>query len=325
MKKRPPGPENGLTAWALTTGEDGMRTQARGLAHAVAARVVEKQVPRAGALDWLRGQFGRPRLPDDVAAPWPDVLVTCGRRSVPYAVAIRRASLGRTVAVHVQDPRAHHDRFDLVVAMAHDRLPAGPRVMKISTALHDVTAASLDGAAREWRPRLEPLGRPLAGVAVGGDLRGRPFTLADAGRLIAGLRRLRAAGIALAVTPSRRTPGVVRTLIAETFADDPSVFVWDLAGGNPYRGILALADRLVVTTDSVSMVSEAIATGHPVELLDLGFPRHRGFVQGLVDQGFARRFQGDPVPPPPPPPSDPTARVAERVRRLVQARTGVSG
>jgi mitochondrial fission protein ELM1 len=302
-----------------------MRTQARGLARAVADHVVEKLAPRSSALDWIAGRGGA-RLKDDLTPPWPDLLITCGRRSVPYSAAIKRASLGRTVTVHVQDPRACRDRFDLIVAMDHDRLAEGPRVMKIATALHDITPGSLEEAARLWRARLGFLGRPLAGVAVGGDLRGRPFTLADGEKLLAGLKRLRhEAGAALAITPSRRTPPRMRALLTEAFRGDEGVYVWNLEGDNPYRGILALADRLVVTTDSVSMVSEAIATGRPVELLDLDFPRHRGFVRRLIDQGLARRFEGAADPPLALPRLDSTDRVAARVRGLLQARTGVFG
>jgi mitochondrial fission protein ELM1 len=320
------GAQRPVIAWALTTGEAGMRTQARGLAQAVADVVEEKTAPPRNLAGLLAGLTASPRLARDFGQPWPDVLVTCGRRSAPIAVALKRASGGRIIAVHIQDPRAFRDAFDLIIAMDHDRLPSGPGVIKVATALHDVTPQALAEAVAHWRTRFMTLGRPLAGVMIGGDLRGRPFTLADGGRLVAGLMRLRReAGAGLAITPSRRTPLAVRALLAEAFGNDDRVFLWDLEGANPYRGILALADRLVVTTDSVSMVSEAIATGRPVELFDLGFRRHLGFVQKLVDDGLARRFAGDPEPPVAGAPSDATQIAAAAVRSLIQARTGVVG
>lgn len=317
----------GVTAWALTTGEDGMRTQARGLAQAVAEIVVEKTVPSPGPWGWIVALSGLAPLPPGFSRPWPDLIVSCGRRSVPVALAIKRASAGRTLLIHVQDPRAHRASFDLIVAMSHDRLPEAPHVMTVPTALHDINPVTLQAAADKWRDRLALLGHPLVGVAVGGDLRGRPFSDSDAERLKRGLRRLRLEfGARLAITPSRRTPASTLALITKTFEGDESVYVWDLKGDNPYRGILALADSLVVTTDSVSMVSEAIATGRPVSVLDLDFPRHRSFVQSLVDQGLAKRFDGSL------PTSlagagglDPMTRVANRVRDLVQARTGLVG
>jgi uncharacterized protein len=310
-----------ITAWALTTGETGMRTQARGLAQAVADVVVEKTVPSR----WSR-LHGKTPSTDRLSPPWPDLLVTCGRRSVARSIALRRASGGRTVTVHVQDPRGRRDAFDLVIAMSHDRIRAGGNVMKITTALHDLTPENLAAAGRLWRERFSSLARPLAGVVVGGDLRGRAFTLDDGARLLAGLKRVRDESAAsLAITPSRRTPAAVRALFADAFADDPRVFLWDLRGDNPYRAILALSDRLIVTSDSVSMVSEALSTPHPVEVFDLGFPRHVGFVQQLVDQGLVRRFAGDPVPPRTTGPINATDRAAGAVRSLLQARTGVVG
>ena len=308
-----------LTAWAVTTGEAGMRTQARGLAQAVADAVEEKVV--AGA--WP-GKFKRGG--DRLAPPWPDVIVSCGRRAAGAALAARKASGGRILAVHVQDPRLRADAFDLVIAMEHDAIAPGGNVIKVATALHDLTPENLAVAAADWAERLAPLGRPLAGVVVGGDLRGRPFTLDDGQRLVDGLKRMRAgSGAALAITPSRRTPEPILDLFRQSFAGDDRVFIWNRTGGNPYRAILALADRLVVTSDSVSMVSEALATPRPVEVFDLGFARHVGFVQDLVDREFVRRFAGDPVPPATVGPVNATLRAAAAVRALLQARTGVSG
>ncbi len=301
-----------------------MRSQARGLAEAVADTVIEKTAPnqpRGGRWPWPWGGGSRERF----EPPWPDVLVTCGRRSAAMSVALRKASGGRVLTVHVQDPRRDPAAFDLVVAMAHDRIAARPGVIKVATALHDLTPEKLAAAGKSWRDRFEALAAPLAGVAIGGSVRGAAFTLDHGRGLIDALRRLRQAGASLAITPSRRTPSPVRALLRDAFRDDPRVFLWDLAGENPYRAILALADRLVVTSDSVSMISEALASGHPVEVFDLGFPRYAAFLDGLVEAGLVRRFEGDGAPPPARSPVNATLEAAAAVRRLLQARTGVLG
>lgn len=295
-----------------------MRTQARGLAAAIADRVVEKTTPALNAWSPARLGWTRPPPFEGFAAPWPDVLVTCGRRSIPHALEARRRSDGRVFLVHVQDPRGAAARFDAVVAMAHDRIAAGPRVIKVATALHDLTPAILAQASAPWRARFAALGPGFAGVVVGGDLKGRPFGADDAARLIAGLDRMRAGSpIGLAITPSRRTPPAVRALLARTYRDDPAVFLWDLEGENPYRAILGLADRLIVTGDSVSMISEAISTPRSVDVLDLGFPRHAGFLRMLVGSGRVRRFDGDPAYPVAATPLNATDDAARMVRRLM--------
>ena len=315
------------TAWAITTGAAGMQAQARGLARAVADVVEEKTVGLRPPWSWLPAQFalfalnGLDPHKDRLAPPWPDLVVTCGRKSAIVGAAIRRASRGRTLAVHVQDPLADPGAFDLVVVLPRDRV-RGANVLVVPTALHDVALKDLDAAAKAWRKRLARLGRPLIGVVVGGSSRGRPFTVEDADRLIEAVQRARGSGAGVALTPSRRTPGEARARFAEAFNADPRAFVWDLEDENPYRGILGLADRLVVTSDSLSMISEALSTGRPVEIFDLGLTggRHAGFIADLMASGQVRRFEGDPEPPPVRPAVDSTRLAALAVRRLLDAR-----
>jgi mitochondrial fission protein ELM1 len=309
-----------ITAWAITTGEAGMRTQARGLAGAVADRVIEKIAPKG----WLQRWFDTSTI-DAFAPPWPDILITCGRRSARFGITLRKRMPASVVTIHIQDPRARADAFDFIVAMEHDRIPVGGNVIKVATALHDLTPASLVGEADAWRARLAAYGRPLTGVMIGGSTARQAFTLWHGHQLLTGLRRLRAAGISLAIVPSRRTPGAVNEMLNHAFADDPEVFHWDLAGDNPYRAVLALADRLVVTSDSVSMISEALATSSPVEIFDFGTAHYGRFLDRMTERGWARRFEGEAAPPPPRPPINATDEAAAAVKALLQARTGMVG
>jgi mitochondrial fission protein ELM1 len=316
--------------WFMTTGEAGFRTQARGLARALAEAPREWVVDLRRPWRWLPGPLARFALSaldpacERPAPPWPDLLITCGRRAATVSIAIRHASGGRTLTVHVQDPLTAPSAFDLVVAMAHDGL-SGPNVLSVPTALHDVTPERLAHAAEDWRARLSPDRRPLLGVLLGGSTRRAPFTREKAERLLAGLQTVRqATGARLAVTPSRRTPAEVRAVFADRLTGE--AFVWDGQGENPYLGILALSDRLVVTSDSVSMISEALATRAGVEVFgEEPGQRQAAFIAGLVAQGLVRPFQGDPAPLPSRAPVDATGAAAQAVRRLLAARTGVSG
>ncbi|WP_264815647.1 mitochondrial fission ELM1 family protein, partial [Acidomonas methanolica] len=96
-----------------------------------------------------------------------------------------------------------------------------------------------------------------------------------------------------AVTPSRRPAPAALAVLREELAGIEA-FVWDGAGENPYLGLLACADLIVATCDSVSMVSEAVATSAPVLVADLpGRSRRIGaFVATLEAAGRVRRFAG---------------------------------
>jgi len=316
-----------LTAWFMTTGEAGFRTQARGLANRIAGGARELTIDLANPWRFLpAGLIPAPldRLSatsDQPVPPWPDLLVSCSRRAAVVAAAIKRASGGRTLAIHVQNPLIDPRAFDLVVAMEHDGL-VGPNVLSVPTALHDVTPARLGEAAKHWRRRLFKRGRPLVGVVLGGSNKHQPFTLKMAGELMDGLQRLRReTGAGLAITPSRRTPEEIKAAFHARFAGDPEVFCWDMQGDNPYLGILALSDRLVVTSDSVSMISEALATPNPVEVFGPdGGRRHARFLHGLADKGLIRAFTGERTPPSPGGPIDATEIAAQAAKALILAR-----
>ncbi len=316
------------TCWTLTEGHAGMESQCRGLAEALGVTPERKRArPRAPWI-WLpTGCWPRPLAApapgsDALAPPWPDVLISCGRRSVDIALAIRRASGGRTFAVHIQDPHVRPSRFDLVVAPRHDGL-TGPNVVVTAGAVHPVTPEKLAAAAGRFGPALAHLPRPLVAVLVGGSNRSYRLTPAVTAALAERLVELcRAEGAGLAVTPSRRTGRENERELRRRLAGVPSV-VWDGSGENPYLGYLALADAIVVTCDSVSMVSEAIATGKPVYVVDIegGSRRLRRFHEMLRADGITRPFDGrldrwDYAPP------DDTARAAEAIRRGLAAREG---
>ena len=215
-------------------------------------------------------------------------MLTVGGTGAAIGAALRRQ--GRRV-VQIQNPRMRLDRFDLVVANHHDEI-RGPNVLLSRTALHRVTPAVLADARRTWMPRFAHLPRPLVAVLVGGS-NGR-FRLgpAEAEALARGLAVLhRNDRVGLAVTPSRRTGNAVRAVL-DRHLSRLGAFLWDMTGPNPYLGLLACAAHIVVTADSVSMVSEAVATAAPVAVVRLPGRSRRIelFLGGLVDAGRVRMF-----------------------------------
>jgi mitochondrial fission protein ELM1 len=304
-----------------------MRTQARGLACAVAGEVIEKVI--LSRPPWRSLPSGRLILrglapkSDEIAPPWPGLIVSCGRRSALIAREARRRAKGAPLLVHVQDPRAGAAEFDLIICMDHDDIE-GPNVVRIATALHDVTPARLAAAAAAWRVRLAKLKRPLTGVILGGPAGSAPFGRDEGRALLQRVTAMTAAsGGGAAIVPSRRTPDEVLALFTAAAERNPDLWVWRREGDNPYLGVLALADRLVVTGDSVSMISEALATPHPVEVFTPRLrQRHQGFVANLERRGLVsicdgqwREARARPV-------VDATAEAAAAVRRLLAADRG---
>jgi len=287
------------SCWIDTEGAAGMESQCRGLSEALGLAALVKRVkPR---LPWLLlpsawwpfpfAALGRGS--DRFAPPWPDLLISCGRKSVATALAVKRASGGRTFLVHVQDPLMRTDAFDLVAAPRHDNV-VGENVIATRGALHGVTRAKLAAAAEHFAPLFAGLSRPLVAVLVGGANGRVRFTAEEAAGIADELAALAAkTGAGLALTPSRRT-GAERARILRDRLAPLGAYIWDGEGENPYLGMLALADHILVTADSVSMASEACATGKPVYVIPLagGSKRHRRFHAELREQGLTRPFAG---------------------------------
>lgn len=285
------------SCWIVTEGHVGMDNQCIGLAEAagLAYRMLPMRVP--GSLRWLPSRWWpRPlALGADgpYGPPWPQVLIGCGRCSVPVLLAVRRASGDRTFTVFVQDPHTAPERFDLVVVPHHDRT-RGPNVVVTRGATHRVTAEVLQGAAARFRARLAHLPSPRVAVLIGGSNRRQvvsPQVVATLTERLRGLCTQHGAG--LMVTPSRRTGAANEAALRAGLAG-LAAEVWDGSGENPYFGYLGLADAVVVTADSVSMVSEACSTGKPVYVYELegASGRLRRFHEQLRAQGVTRPFTG---------------------------------
>jgi hypothetical protein len=116
----------------------------------------------------------------------------------------------------------------------------------------------------------------------------------SAERLAGGLRRMaEQSGCGLMVTASRRTGPRAFSLIRDALKDLPAK-IWDGKGENPYFAYLGLADAIVVTEDSVNMVSEAASTGKPVMVAPLsgGSAKFDRFHADLRSAGITRTFRG---------------------------------
>jgi mitochondrial fission protein ELM1 len=223
-------------------------------------------------------------------APKDELAITVGGAGGAVGAALRRA--GNQV-VQVQNPRVALKKFDLIIANPHDEI-TGTNVIIVRTALHRATQARLRAARELWLPRFAHLPRPLVGVLVGGSNGRYRLEQAEGEQLardIAGIANRDHAGII--ATPSRRTSPVVVNTLARALKPLGG-WLWDMQGENPYYGILACAEMIIATVDSISMVSEAVATHAPVLLAELPGKSRRieMFLRSLKEAGRARPFAG---------------------------------
>ena len=274
--------------WALVGDKAGDNAQVLALARTLGLPFVEKRLTynrRRMLPNWLLGATlattsGATR--SQIAPPWPDLVIAIGQRSVPVVTKIRQESRGRTRLVHIGRPRAPLSWFDLVVTTPQYGLPSRDNVIQLDLPFQ---AQPRYAASDAWDAAVPPGSRSI-GLLVGGDVGPYRFDARTVTALAEGVRALCASrGARLATTSGRRLPAAARDRLRDATRECSALFhaVGD-AGTNPYAAILAHAEELVVTTDSVSMIADAIGTGRPLHLFSpsLSPPPHWRLLSGLT-------------------------------------------
>ena len=287
--------------WIVTDGAVGMEQQGIAVAEAVGLPYVLKRVKPTGPMRLIptrfqhlvpaAGRIAASQSNSPLAPPWPRLVISIGRRSVPLALAIKQ--LGGAFGLHIQNPKVPARLFDLVAAPLHDDFE-GPNVITTFGAVHSVTADKLKQAGARYAPKIADLPHPRIAVLLGGESRAFTFppeTGARFGKVLA--QAARDTGGTLLITPSRRTGAKTLEAVAEAVKDVPHV-VWDGTGENPYFAFLYLADAIVVTEDSVNMVTEATGTGKPVYIQPVSGKSTRlaRFHALMRERGATRPFEG---------------------------------
>ena len=276
-----------LDLWILTHHRVGDLQQMRTLAAALEARVVEKQVKfhnaqAARTMPFLSCLLVNWQEGSPLSAPWPDLVLVAEGAVGNIALEVRRRSGGKTKVVCLGRPRGRMREFDLIITSPQFGLPAAPNVLELSLPLHRLDRPAMEKAADLLLPQLSHLARPWIVLLVGGtsvpDMLDEAAASALAREAVA---RAKQQGASLLVVTSPRTGAAVERELTRAIGKDAYLNLWSQEGGSDcYLACLQLADRFIVTSDSISMTTEALLTGKPVEIYRL--PQQLTAVQQAV-------------------------------------------
>jgi mitochondrial fission protein ELM1 len=218
----------------------------------------------------------------ELRPPWPKLVICAGKRAVPVALWIKKQSRGYAKIVHLGRPRVPLDWIDLVITTPQYGLPLAGNV--IERPVPFVTPATpSETELAGWRRQFCHLPRPWTGVLVGGSV--FPIYLDDKAiaRLATRIRTAQEERGAVLVSTSPRTGVSAARKLTQLIPPPAYLHVFG-EGDNPHHAILALADRFIVTSDSVSMLAEAAGTGKPIEIFEL--PRSKLAVSWEARRGL---------------------------------------
>ncbi|MGE0683317.1 MAG: mitochondrial fission ELM1 family protein [Candidatus Binatia bacterium] len=267
----PPG------VWVLTSKKIGDNAQILSIADALGWPYIAKRLEFTG-LNHFHFRFFGPSLrkvniekSSPLTPPWPDLVLTIGRRATPVALWIRQKSQNHTKLVQLGQSRVDMDRFDLVIGNPQYHLSESPNLVRLTFPLFSADTEAIAAAAAMWRPRFAHLPRPWTALLVGGST--APFTLdvpVTQDMMKAVKRIIARDGGSVLVTTSRRTAPEVAMALEAAMPEQGFFYRWSPDGqSNPYRGILGSADRFIVTGESISMLVEVVQQGKPLAIYPL--------------------------------------------------------
>lgn len=287
--------------WVLTSHKPGHTAQSLGLAEALIWPYEVKELVFTWAATTHKRVFGtrgatciglEPVLSPSLTQPWPDVVITAGWRPARVARWIREQSKGKTQLVLLGRKGGHLTApSDIVVSCRHFRQPPHPRRIETIAPLTLVRPERLEHAAREWQERLASAPHPRIALFVGGSTARYQLDIATARRLGQEVRAFAAqAGGSVFVSTSRRTGAEASAALQQALGPVHAMHVWQAdQRDNPYFAYLTLADVLIVTGESESMLAEAAATDKPVYIYPL--PEQPGNITSQLKEWIVSRAQ----------------------------------
>ena len=329
--------------WVLTGAKTGDNAQVLRAAQAMGLPFTEKRLVLNPGFETAKPRVEASlaildlKASDRLDPPWPDLVITIGRRLSLPALWIKEQSGGRTRIALFNAPKGREADFDLIVVPAYYTIADGPRVCRIGLPLIAVDPARLAAAREEETPELAGLDTPLHVLLLGGDMGARKL---DASFALSTLRTMQqgfAREGSIFVSTSRRTPVAAADAIAGALRPGDRLYRWRPdAARNPYLALLAHGATFTVTSDSLSMLTEVARLGRPLAIAEpparvSPLERLAGFLNRrpardigeaatyLIRGGHAARL-GEAFPAAAAPPEDDTGRVAGRLRQIALGR-----
>lgn len=291
-----------LTCWIVTpNGLIGTENQCIGVAEALGVPYILKRVklnqPWRGLTPYLRfeSQFCFSSKGDKIEPPWPDLVIAAGRRAIPAARYIRRMSSNKSFVVFLQNPHCDTRSFDLVAAPYHDKVK-GSNVIETVGAANRITADLIAEEKKKFAHLFDKLPSPRVAVLLGGNSKTHRLTTDITLKFCNQLKELQnIEGCSLMITASRRTGDRNAFLLRQKLAPLNNSYFWDGKTDNPYLGMLAWADYIIVSEDSVSMLCDAATVGKPVYKLSLEGRSNKfdRFYKALEDRNITKPFTGN--------------------------------
>ena len=246
----------------LTEGMHGMISQVEGLAKALDIEFIHEKIEINNFWKLIPPKFTPVQsfvFKNKIDKKF-DIVISCGRKSVIPSIFLKKKYKNRIINIHIQDPKVSLYNFDYIVAPEHDDIN-GENVLASKGAVHYLRNNELDENADYLKPRLNK--EKIVSLILGGPTKYYDYNDMVIDEIFTRIKKnFIDKDFQLIFIPSMRTPKRIIEK-AKTFFDVDQIIITDV-DKKAYLSSLRLADYIVVSCDSTSMISEAAMTGKPI-------------------------------------------------------------
>ena len=254
-----------LKALLLTQGMHGMISQVEGMAKAINADFSHKIIRLSFPWNLVPPKFSpissivlkdRNYMTEEET---PDLVISCGRKSVIPSILLKRKN-PKIFTIHIQDPKVSLKNFDAIIAPEHDNLN-GENVFSSKGAIHYITEMEIEKAKPYLVNKIKS--NKIVSLILGGPNKYYKFGKDQLLKIFNTIKSdFVSKGYKIIVIPSMRTPRESIDLAIKELGE--CGYVVNKVDKQAYLSAYALADYVVVTCDSTSMISEAATSGKPI-------------------------------------------------------------
>tara|TARA_B100000214_G_scaffold361270_1_gene324520 strand:- start:66 stop:1010 length:945 start_codon:yes stop_codon:yes gene_type:complete len=206
-----------------------------------------------------------------------DIIISCGRKSVIPSIYLKKISKKKIYNIHIQDPKVNYNFFDLIVAPEHDGISSS-NIINTKGAIHYLTESEIKDNSNYLKSFIKNDERKIFAFIMGGPNKYYEYSTKNMKRIFSTLYNLnKKQNFQLVIIPSMRTPKNTIQYAKEFFGETHTVI--ENIDKKAYLSALALAEYIIVTCDSSSMISEAALTGKPI------------YIANILPKKNDRRFQ----------------------------------
>ncbi len=259
---------------------------------------------------WCQGCLGclRFSLKSDsfkkIVREYADIIISAGRSMASINVLLSKENNAKSIVV--MRPGIPIGRFDLAIIPRHDHPPKKKNVVETIGAPNSINPQRLEKMAKEFSSRFSTISaRPKLGLLIGGDTRDFFISGETVGRVTKEVLEIAdELGWGALITTSRRTSPEAEGAITREAEGNPVCELLVIANKknfpNVIKGILSLSKIVVVSGESVSMLSEAASSGRHVlvfqaEKKTKRMTKHEEMVNTLIAAGIAEKVKPEEI------------------------------